>query len=80
MYYRVAVQVDAVPTWKWKSTVLTSLEALFGFLRLSKALPPDRLRVFTSSSLADLAEQLVCENKGLGSPSVTATHFLQERG
>jgi hypothetical protein len=79
MYYRVAVQVDAAPTWKWKSTVLASLEALFRFLRLYNALPPDNLRVFTSSSPADLTEQLVRENKGLGSPSLTATQFLQER-
>jgi hypothetical protein len=25
MYYRVAIQVDAQPTWKWQSTVLSSL-------------------------------------------------------
>jgi hypothetical protein len=24
MYYRVAIQVDAAPTWQWKSTVLSS--------------------------------------------------------
>ena len=23
MYYRVAIQVDASPTWQWKSTVLS---------------------------------------------------------
>ncbi len=34
MYYRVAIQVDAVPTWQWKSTVLSSLDTLFQFLRL----------------------------------------------
>jgi peroxiredoxin len=35
--------------------------------------------VFSSSSREDLEEQLVRENAGLGSPSVTAAHFLQER-
>src|SRR5258708_33809356 len=78
MYYRVAIQVDAGPTWQWKSTVLSSLETLFQFLRLFRALPPDRLRVF-SSSREGLAELLEQENKGQASASVTAAQFLQER-
>jgi len=49
MYYRVAIQVDAVPTWQWKSTVLSSLETLFQFLRFFGALPQVQLRVFSSS-------------------------------
>jgi hypothetical protein len=78
MYYRVATQVDAGPTWQWKSTVLSSLESLFQFLRLFRGLPLDQLRVFSSTS-EDLAEQLEQENKGYGSPSVPAAHFLQAR-
>jgi hypothetical protein len=43
MYYRVAfyqsaIQVNPSPTWQWKSTVLSSLDALFQFLRLYRAL------------------------------------------
>ncbi len=38
MYYRVAIQVDAAPTWQWKSTVLSELSTLFQFLRLLRAL------------------------------------------
>ncbi len=64
MYYRVAIQVDAVPTWQWKSTVLSSLDTLFHFLRLFRALPHDQLRVFSSSSREGLAEQLEQENQG----------------
>jgi hypothetical protein len=84
MYYRVAlyhsaIQVHPPPSWQWKSTVLSSLSALFQFLRLHRALPQDRLRVFSSSSSEDLDEQLVQENQGLGSTSVTAAQFLQER-
>ena len=79
MYYRVAIQVDSVPTWQWKSTVLSSLDTLFRFLRLYGALPQECLLVFSSSSREGLEEQLVQENTGLGSPSVTAAHFLQER-
>lgn len=79
MYYRVAIQVEPSPLWQWKSTVLSSLNTLFQFLRLYRALPQDHLRVFSSSSQEGLKEQFVQENKGLGSNSVTAAQFLQER-
>jgi hypothetical protein len=84
MYYRVAlyqsaIQANPSPTWQWKSTVLRELAAVFEFLRLHRALPQDRLRVFSSSSDEDLDEQLARENQGLGSPSVTAAQFLQEK-
>ncbi len=79
MYYRVAIRVDAAPTWQWKSTILSSLETLFHFLRLFRALPHDQLRVFSSTSREGLAEQLEQENQGLYSTSVTAAQFLRER-
>ncbi len=79
MYYRVAIQVDQVPDWQWKSTVLSSLDALFQLLRLYRAVPQDRLRVFSSSSREEMNEQLVRVNQGLESTSVTAARFLQER-
>src|SRR5437763_9976576 len=79
MYYRVAMQADQSSTWKWKSTVLTSLDALFRFLRLYSPIPQDRLRVFSSSSREDMNEQLACENDGERSNSVTASQFLLER-
>lgn len=79
MYYRVAIQVEPSPLWQWKSTVLSSLDTLFQFLRLYQALPQDHVRVFSSSSQEGLKEQFVQENKGLGSNSVTAAQFLQER-
>ena len=79
MYYRVAIQEDAAPTWQWKSTVLSSLDTLFQFLRLFRALPHDQLRVFSSSERVGLAEQLEQENQGLYSTSVTAAQFLRER-
>jgi hypothetical protein len=80
MYYRVAIQVNQQPTWQWRSTALTSLEALFGFLRLYRVIPQDRLRVFSSTSREDLNEQLVRENQGLLTNSATAAQFLSERG
>lgn len=79
MYYRVATQVDVAATWQWKSTVLSSLDTLFQFLRLFRAIPQDRLRVFSSSSREGPAEQLEQVNRGLASTSVTAAQFLCER-
>jgi hypothetical protein len=84
MYYRVAIrrqgdQLNQPPCWQWQSTVLSSLQTLFQFLRLYRALPQDRLRVFSSSSRESLEEQLAQENKGVSSHSVTAAQFLQER-
>jgi hypothetical protein len=81
MYYRVAIQVHQQPTWQWRSTALTSLEALFGFLRLYRAIPQDRLCVFSSSSSREaLNEQLVQENQEFLTNSATAAPFLEERG
>jgi hypothetical protein len=79
MYYRVAIQADPSLTWQWKSTKISSLNALFQWLRLYRALPQDRLRVFSSSSCEEMNEQLARENMGYRSISVTVTQFLQER-
>jgi hypothetical protein len=79
MYYRVAIQVDASPAWQWKSTTLSSLNALFQLLRRYGNLSQDHLRVFSSSSREEMDEQLVRENNGLTSHSVTAAQFMQEQ-
>ena len=79
MYYRVAIQVEPSPLWQWKSTMLSSLDTLFQFLRLYQALPQDHVRVFSSTSQEGMKEQFTQENNGLGSNSVTAAQFLQER-
>ncbi len=84
MYYRLAIQrgrdqLDRPSTWQWKSTALSSLQSLFQVLRLYGALPQEHLRVFSSPSREGLEEQFRQENSGLGSASVTAAQFLQER-
>lgn len=76
MYYRVATRTNQAPEWKWKSTVLTSLQALFGFLRMYNHVPEDSIRVFFSSSVEYMNEMLARENSGLASNSVTARQFL----
>ena len=68
MYYRIAIQrrsaqLDQPPSWQWKSTVLSSLQTLFQFLRLFPGLPLEQLRVFSSSTREGLAEQLEQEKR-----------------
>jgi hypothetical protein len=79
MYYRVAIQTHNECGWKWKSTPLASLEALFRFLRLYNAISQDRLRVFKSSSREEMDAMLAQENNDQASFSVTAEQFLRER-
>jgi hypothetical protein len=79
MYYRVAIQIRQSQTWKWQSTPLSSLSALFQWLQFYRAFPHDRLRIFSSCSREEMHELLVQANQGLLSTSVTATQFLQER-
>ncbi|HLX40634.1 MAG TPA: hypothetical protein VKR42_08875 [Ktedonobacteraceae bacterium] len=79
MYYRVAIQTSSSPTWKWKSTVLSSLDVLLRFLKMHHTIPANRLRIFASSSREDMNEMLMRENNGIDSNSVTAEQFLLER-
>jgi len=79
MYYRVAIQGEAQPAWKWQSTPLSSLNSLLQWLQVYRAFPKERLRIFSSPSLETLTEQLARENQGLFSSSVPALQFLQER-
>ncbi len=79
MYYRVAIQVDAQPPWKWQSTALSELSSLLQWLRVYRAFPQERLRIFSSASPQGLNEQLARENQGLLSSGVPAPQFLQER-
>jgi hypothetical protein len=78
-YYRVAWKSNQSPLWRWKSTKLTSLEAVFRLLRMYSAIPQNHLRVFSSSSLEDMNEMLMRENQEGESSSLTAEEFLRER-
>jgi hypothetical protein len=75
-YYRVALERDQSPTWRWTSTVLTSLDGVFGFIRLYHMVPRDYLRVFFSSSVDYLNEMLARENQGLPSNSLMADQLF----
>ena len=78
-YYRVAQQMDHASTLQWKSTTLSSLDALFAWLRLYRAFPVERLRVFSSASREELGEQLQRERQGLLATSSAVGDFLRAR-
>ncbi len=78
-YYRLAEQDRQTARWIWKTTAVTTLQAMLQLLRIYGTLPQGGTRVFTASSKEDLGEMLSRENNGLVSGSVTAAQFLHER-
>ncbi len=80
IYFRVAVRLDEASSWQWRSTTLTTLNALFGFLKVYERVSKDRMRVFFSSSRKLLDEMLLCENSGRVSNSMLVEQFWQQRG
>ena len=77
--YRLAIQDRQTAKLIWKTTPVTSLQAVFQLLRIYRSLPLNNTRVFTASSKEDLSERLNRENRGLVTRSVTAAQFLHER-
>lgn len=80
IYYRLALQERQTSKWMWKSTVLTSLEAVLHLLRIYSPIPAERIRVFSSTCKEEMAKMLNRENNGMTSGSLTAGQFLQARG
>jgi len=78
-YYRLAVQDRQNTHWIWKTTPVTSLQAVFQLLRSYSMLPQDDILEFTASSKEELSEMLSRQNDHLVSGSVSTTQFLQER-
>jgi hypothetical protein len=80
IYYRVALPRSQLSAWKWQSTILTSLEAVFRLLRMySNLLPNDRIRVFFASSKQGLDEMLTRENQEAASNSMTVEQLVAQR-
>jgi len=79
MYYRLAVQKNPTQTWQWRSTPLSSLNALFQYLRLYPVVSQAHLRVFSCTSRQCLEEMLKQENDGQTSNSMSVEQFLCER-
>lgn len=79
IYYRLALKERQTSQWIWKSTVLTSLEAVLHLLRIYSPIPAERIRVFSSICKEEMTEMLNRENDGQISGSLTAGQFLRER-
>jgi hypothetical protein len=77
-YYRLAIQNHQTTQWSWKTTAVSSLQAVVHLLSIDRMLPQDDIRVFTAASEEELSELLTRHNSTLASSSVTATQFLQE--
>jgi len=65
MYYRIAIQQDTSPRWRWRSDRLRSLSTVVRWLQYFSCFPRERLRVFNSASPQELDEQLRRANQGL---------------
>src|SRR5215469_4928120 len=76
IYYRVALRANESAEWRWKSTVVTSLEAVLGLIKLYTCVPKDRIRVFFASSVETMNVMLARVNKGPPSNSMLAEQFL----
>jgi hypothetical protein len=80
MFYRVAIRTDFTAPWQWRSTPLSSLDALFAFLRQYRAVSVDRLQVFSAITREDLNAQLARANSELEAHMtrrVTASLWMQ---
>ena len=74
MFYRVAIRPNAMASWQWRSTRLSSLEALFAFLRQYQAIPQDRVKVFSAATREELDEQLAQANYELEIQAYSTSH------
>jgi hypothetical protein len=71
IYFRVALRGNQVATWRWKSSLLTSLDSALGLLKLYSCMPREHMRVFLSTSPEQMEGMLRRENQGLLSTAIT---------
>jgi hypothetical protein len=71
IYYRVALQESQSATWRWKSSLLTSLDTVLGVLNMYRCMPRERIRVFLCTSTGQMDEMLSRANQGLLSTAIT---------
>jgi hypothetical protein len=71
IYYRVALWGSQSPTWRWKSSPLTSLDDVLGLLKLYRCVPREHIRLFLSTSPDQMDAMLSRANQGLLSTAIT---------
>ena len=70
IYYRLALQGSQSATWRWKSSPLTSLDGVLGWLNLCRCVPREHIRVFLSSPPEQMETMLSRANQGLLSTAI----------
>jgi hypothetical protein len=70
IYYRVALRGSQTATWRWKSSPLTSLDGVLGWLHLYHSVPREYIRVFLSTSPEQMDTMLRRENQGVLSTAI----------
>jgi hypothetical protein len=71
IYYRVALRGRQSATWRWKSSPLTSLDGVLGWLHLYRSVPREHIRVFLFTSPDQMDAMLMRENQELLSTAIT---------
>ena len=81
IYFRVALRGSQSARWRWKSSPLTSLDGVLGWLHLYRCVPREHIRVFLFSSPERMDAMLSLANQGLFSTAITVDqlwdkHFM----
>jgi hypothetical protein len=71
IYYRLALQGSQSATLRWKSSLLTSLDRVLGWLHMYRCVPREHIRVFLSTSPEMMEAMLSRANQGLLSTAFT---------
>ena len=71
IYYRLALQGSQSATLRWKSSLLTSLDGVLGWLHLYRCVPREHIRVFLCTSPEQTDAMLSRANQGLLSTAIT---------
>ncbi len=71
IYYRIALLRSQPAGWHWKSSPLTSLHPVLGWLHLYHGVPKEHIRVFLSTSPEQMEAMLCRANQGLLSTAIT---------
>ena len=71
IYYRVALRESKSPTWRWKSSPLTSLHDVLGLLKLYRCVSDEHIRPFRSTSPDQMEAMPGRANQGLLSTAIS---------
>jgi hypothetical protein len=79
IYYRVALRGSQSAAWRWKSSPVTSLHSVLGWLQLYHCMPKEHLCVFLSSSPEHMDIMLARANQGLLSTAIIVEQLWDQQ-